>query len=147
MCICDLLIYKSVWSPADPAIPSSSVYVIIMIVHIFITYCLFAAFCQLSIIGHNVYGMLLCIAYLNVITFVHVCFLSPFIARISLHFICGECVMMFQYSVYWIICMLHELVPEIFSAVMGVILRYLLFLVTMQTAIVIQLLYDLLLWW
>ena len=34
MCICDLSIHKSVWSPADPAILSSSVDAIILFVHI-----------------------------------------------------------------------------------------------------------------
>ena len=45
--------------------------------------------------------------------FIHVHFLSPLIARIPLHLICGECSMIFQYSVYHIICMSSELVPEI----------------------------------
>ena len=77
------------------------------------TYCLFTAFSQLCVIGPNVYGVFLCIAVLNVTMFVHVCFLSHFIARIALHFICGEFFIMFQYSIYQIICMLSELIPEI----------------------------------
>ena len=113
MCICYLLIHKSVCSPTDPAIPCSSIGVFIMFVHMLITYCLFAALCQLSVFGHNIYGMFLCIAYLDAILFVCVCFLSPFLARIVLHLICGEHFMMFQYSVYQIICMLSKLIPEI----------------------------------
>ena len=90
-----------------------------MFVHMLIIYCLFTAFCQLSVIGHNVYGMLLCITYLDVIMFLCACFLSPFIARIALHLICGKCFMMFQYSIYGIICMLSKLVPEIFFSCDG----------------------------
>ena len=112
-----------------------------------ITYHLFAAFCQLSANGYNVYGMFLCITYLDVIMFVHVYFLSPFIARIALHLICGECFMMFQYSIYQIICLSSELVPEILLSCDRCYLRCLLFLVTMQLVIAIWIVYDLLLWW
>ena len=95
MYVCDLSIHKSVWSSADAVIPCLSVDFIILFVLLLITYCLLTAFCQHSVIGHNVYGMVLCVTYLDVIMFVHVCFLSPFIARIDLHLICGDHFMMF----------------------------------------------------
>ena len=80
-CICDLSIHKSVWSPADPAIPCLSVDVIILFVHMSITYCLFTAFGQLSAIWHNAYGMFLCIAHLDFIMFVSV---SPLLLLLEL---------------------------------------------------------------
>ena len=40
-CMCNLLICKPVWSPADPAISCLSVDVIILFVHMLIAYCLF----------------------------------------------------------------------------------------------------------
>ena len=57
--------------------------------------------------------MIFCIAYLDVTMFVHVFFLFPFNDRIALHLICGERLMMFQYYIYWIMCMSSELIPEI----------------------------------
>ena len=69
--------------------------------------------CQLSVIRHYAYGMFLSITYLDVVMFVFVCFLSPFIIRIALHLIFWEGFMLFQYSIHWIICMSSDLIPEI----------------------------------
>ena len=113
MCTCNLSICKPVWSPVDPAILCFNVDVIILFVHMSITYYLFTVFCQLPVIGHDIYVIALCIADFDVTMFVCVCFLSPFIASIALHYVHGECFILFSYFIYRIICMSSELIPEI----------------------------------
>ena len=66
----NLLICKSVQSTADCAISCLHVDVNILFVHMLITYCLLTIFCKLSVIGHNIYGISLCITDLDVTTFV-----------------------------------------------------------------------------
>ena len=80
MCMCKLLVSTYVWSPADPAISCLIIDVVIFFVHMSFTYCLFTVLCQPSVIGHNIYGMSLCIVDLDVTMFFHVCFLSLFIS-------------------------------------------------------------------
>ena len=121
MCMSKLSIHKSVQSPADPAILCLHVDVFILFFnncHTLISLMTLITYYLYTVIGHNTYGMSLCITYLDGTMFdcvfsVHVCFLSPFIVVVALQFISGECFTLFYYSIYRIICMLSELVPEI----------------------------------
>ena len=135
MCICTLSTHKSVCSPTDPAIPCSGVDVIILFVHMFIIYCLFTIFCQLSVTWHSIYGMFLCITNLDVIMSVHVCFFSPLWRVFSWCFN----ILSVRSS------MSSKLIPETLFSCEGCYFN--MFVVTMWPVIVFWIVYDLLLWW